>query len=117
MMTQRGVRAHTRMDDADNKEFLDHFFNFIFLCKGVAIWTYIGGKASWDKGNGMIMNTVGRRESLGSGKYHLMFRKEGLEVLGHWGCLCGLYGVELGNDTRMTFFEHFFHAMRTDDLR
>jgi hypothetical protein len=28
----------------------------------------IGGKASWDKGNGMIMNTTGRRESLGSGK-------------------------------------------------
>jgi hypothetical protein len=65
----------------------------------------------------MIMNTAGRRESLGSGKYHLMFRKEGLEVLGHWGCLCGLYGMELGNDTRMTFFEQFFHAMRTDDLR
>ena len=57
------------------------------------------------------------RESLGSGKYRLMFRKEGLEVLGHWWDLCGLYGVELGNDTRMTFFEQFFHAMRTDDLR
>jgi hypothetical protein len=105
------------MDDTYSKEFLNHFLNFIFLCKGVAIWTDIGGKASWDKGNGMIMNTVGRRESLGSGKYHLMFRKEGLEVLGHWGCLCGLYGMELGNDTRMTFFEHLFHAMGTDDLR
>jgi len=63
------------------------------------------------------MDTVGRRESLGSGKYHLMFKKEGLEVLGHWWGLYGLYGVELGNDTRMTFFEQFFHAMRTDDLR
>jgi hypothetical protein len=71
------------MDDAGNKEFLDHFFNLIFLCKRVAIWTYIGGKATWDKGNGMIMDIEGRRESLGSGKYHLMFRKEGLEVLGH----------------------------------
>jgi hypothetical protein len=105
------------MDDVSNKEFLDHFFNFIFLCKWVAIWMYIGGKASWDKENGMIMDTVGRSESLGSGKYRLMFRKEGLEVLGHWWGLCGLYGVELGNDTRMTFFEQFFHAMRTDDLR
>ena len=114
---QRGVRAHTRMDDVDNKEFLDHLFNFIFLCKGVVLWTYIGGKASWDKGNGMIMNTVGRRESLGSGKYYLMFRKEGLQVLGHWWCLCDLYGMELGNDIQMTFFEQFFHAMRTDDLR
>ena len=78
---------------------------------------YIGGKASWDKGNGMIMDTTGRRESLGSGKYCLMFRKEGLEVLGNWGCPCGLYGVELGNDTGMTFFEQFFHVIRTDDLR
>jgi hypothetical protein len=65
----------------------------------------------------MIMNTVGRRESLGSGKYHLMFRKEGLEVLWHRGCLFCLYGMELGNDTRMTFFEHLFHAMGTNDLR
>jgi hypothetical protein len=71
------------MDDAGNKEFLDHFFNFIFLCKGVSIWRYIRGEAFWDKGNGMIMDTPGRRESLGSGKYRLMFRKEGLEVLGH----------------------------------
>jgi hypothetical protein len=78
---------------------------------------YIGGKASWDKVNGMIMDTTGRRESLGSGKYYFMFRKEGLEVLGHWWGLCGLYGMELGNDTRMTFFEQFFNAMRNDDLR
>jgi hypothetical protein len=36
----------------------------------------IGRKASYDKGNGMIMNTMGRRESLGSGKIHLMFRED-----------------------------------------
>jgi hypothetical protein len=78
---------------------------------------YIGGKASWDKGNGMIMDTEVRRESLESGKYCLMFRKEGLEVLGHWWGLCGLYGVELRNDAKMTFFEQFFHAMRIYDLR
>ena len=77
----------------------------------------IGRKACGYKGNGMIMNTTGRRESLGSVKYYLMFRKEGLKVLGHWGCLCGLYGMELDNDTRMTFFEKLFHAMGTDDLR
>jgi hypothetical protein len=77
----------------------------------------IGRKASRYKGNGMIMNTVGRRDSLGSEKYHLMFREEGLEVLRHRGCLCCLYGMELGNDTRMTFFEHLFHAMGTNDLR
>ena len=77
----------------------------------------IGRKASWYKGNGMIMNTMGRRESMGSGKYQLVFRKYGLEVMRDRGCLCFLYGMELGNDTRMTFFEQFFHAMGTNDLR
>ena len=105
------------MDESDSKEFLDHFFNFILLGKGVAIWMYVGGKASWDKGNGMIIDTTGRGESLGSGEYCLMFRQEGLEVLGYGWDLCGLNGVELGYDTRMTFFEQFLHAMRTDDFR
>jgi hypothetical protein len=62
---QRGVRARTRTDDSGSKDFLDLFFNFIFLCKGVVIWTYIRGKASWDKGNGIIMDTTGRGESCG----------------------------------------------------
>jgi hypothetical protein len=83
----------------------------------VAIRTDIGRKASGYKGNGKIMNIVGRRESLESLKYHFMFRKEGLEVFQHRGCLCCLYGMELGNDTRMTFFEHLFHAMGTNDLK
>ena len=83
----------------------------------MAIQTDIGRKASGYKGNGMIMNTEGRRESLGSGKYHLMFRKEVLDVLQHRGCLCCLYGMELGDNTRMTLFEHLFHAMGTNDLR
>jgi hypothetical protein len=65
----------------------------------------------------MRMNTTGRRESHGSGKDHLMFRKDGLEVLQHRGCLCCLYGMDLGNNTRMTFFEEIFHAMGTNDLR
>jgi hypothetical protein len=105
------------MDDSGSKEFLDHFFNFILLGKGVEIWTYVGRKASGDKGNGMIMDTAGRRESLGSGEDYLMFSQEGLEVLGHGWDLCCLNGMELGYDTRMTFFEQFLHAMRTDDFR
>jgi hypothetical protein len=35
----------------------------------------------------MIMKTKGRRESLGSGKNHLMFIEDGLEVV------CGTKGV------------------------
>jgi hypothetical protein len=94
---KRIIGAHTRADNTYVKEFLDHFLNFIFWGKGVTIWMDIGRKASWYKGNGMIMNTTGRRESLGSGKDHLMFRKDGLEVLRHRGFLCCLYGMELGN--------------------
>jgi hypothetical protein len=70
----------------------------------VAIWIEIRRKASRYKGNGFIMNTIGRRVALGSGKYHLMFRKESLEVMRDRGCFCFLNGMELGNDTRMTFF-------------
>jgi hypothetical protein len=110
------VGARTREDNAYAKEFFDHFLNFIFLGKGVMIQTYIGRKVSWYKGNGMIMNTTGRRESLGSGKYHLMFRKDVLEVLRHRGCLCCLYGMELGNNTIMTFFVQVFHVMGTNDI-
>ena len=113
----RRVGARTRADNTCIKDFLDHFLNLFFLEKGVMIQMNIGRKDSEYKGNGMIMNTVGRRESLGSGKYHFMSRKEGLEVLGYWGCLCGLYGMELGNETGMKFFEKLFHAMGTDDLR
>jgi hypothetical protein len=111
------VGAHTREDNTCIKEFLDHFLNFIFLDKRVMIRTYIGVKASTYKGNGMIMKTKGRRDSLGSGKDHLIFRKDGLEVLRYQGCLSCLYGMELGNNTRMTFFEKYFHVMGTNDLR
>jgi hypothetical protein len=70
----------------------------------MTIGTDIGRKASQDKGNGMIMNTMGRRKSLGSGKNHLIFREDGLEVLRHRGCLSCLYDMELGNNSRMAFF-------------
>ena len=53
---QGRVGAHTRVDNAYIKEFLDHFLNFIFLGKGVTIGTNIGRNASWYQGNGMIMN-------------------------------------------------------------
>jgi hypothetical protein len=78
---RRQVGACTRADNTYINEFLDHFLNFIFLGKGVTIRKNIGRKASEYKGNGMIMNTIGRREALGSGNDQLMFRKDGLEVL------------------------------------
>jgi hypothetical protein len=49
-------------------------------------------------------------------KNNLMFREDGLEVLRHKGCLNGLYGMELGNNIRMSFFEKI-HAMGTNDLQ
>jgi hypothetical protein len=114
---RRRVGAHTRVDNTCVKKFLNHFLNIIFLGKGVMTGTNIGRKDSWDKGNGMIMNTTGRRESLGTGKNHLMFREDGLEVLWQKGCLSFLYGMELDNNAQMTFFEHLFHPMGTNDLR
>jgi hypothetical protein len=114
---RRRVGAHTREDNICIKQFLNHFLNFIFFGKGVTIGMDIGRKASWDKKNGMIMNTMARRESLGSGKNHLMFREDGLDVLWHKGCLIFLYGMELGNNARMTFFEERFHVMGTNDIR
>jgi hypothetical protein len=98
------------------EQVLNNFLNFIFLGKGVTIGTNIGRKDSWDKGNGMIMNTTRRGKSLGSGKNHLMFREDGLEVLWHRWYLSCLYGMEFGNNARMTFFEQMFHAMGTNDL-
>jgi hypothetical protein len=65
---KRGVGAHTRVDNTYVEQFLNYFLNFFFLGKGVMIGTDIGRKYSWDKGNGMIMNTTQRRESLRSGK-------------------------------------------------
>jgi hypothetical protein len=64
----------------------------------------------------MTMNTMRRRDSLGSIKNHLIFREDGLEVMRHNECLSGLDGMELGNNVKMTFFEKLFHAMGTNDL-
>jgi hypothetical protein len=38
----------------------------------------------------------GKEGVLGSGKYCLMFRKKGLEVLGYWWGLCGLVWCGVG---------------------
>ena len=64
----------------------------------------IGRKDARVTGNGMIMNTTGRRKSLGSGKNNLMFGEDGLEIRRHIGCLSGMNGMELCNNVRMTFF-------------
>jgi hypothetical protein len=52
----------------------------------------------------MIMNTMGRGKSMGSGKNSLVFGEDRLEVRMHKGCLNCLNGMELGNNARMTFF-------------
>jgi hypothetical protein len=64
----RRVGALTRVDNTCIKQFLNYFLNFIFFGIGVAIGMNIGRKDSWYKGYGMIMNTMGRRDSMGSGK-------------------------------------------------
>jgi hypothetical protein len=110
------VGAHTRMDNTCVEQFLNNFLNFIFLGKGMKIGIDIGRKGVGDKGNGMIMITMGRRESLVSGKNNFMIREDRLEVLRHRRCPNGLNGMELCNNARMTFFENLFHAMGTDDL-
>jgi hypothetical protein len=81
-----------------DEQFLNNFLNFIFLGKGMMIGMNIGRKVVGDEGNGMIMNTMGRRKSLGSGKNNLMFGEDGLEVRRHRGCLSGLNGMELCNN-------------------
>ena len=107
----------TRMDNTHFEQFLNNFLNFIFLGIWMTIGTNIGRKVVGDKGNGMIMNTMGRRKSLGSGKNILMFGEDELEVWQHKGCLSGVNGMELCNNAAMTFFEEIFHVMGTDDIR
>jgi hypothetical protein len=101
---RRRVGARSRADNTYVEIFLNNFLNFIFLEKGMMIGTNIGRKVVGDKGNGMIMNNTERRESLGNVKNYLMFREDGLEVLWHRGCLSCLNGMELCNNSKMTFF-------------
>jgi hypothetical protein len=104
---KRRVGSHTRTDNTCVEHLLKMFLNFIFLGKGMMIGMDIGRKANEDKGNGMIMKTTGRRESLGSGKNNLMFGENELEVLRHIKCLNGLDAMELCNNSIMTFLRIF----------
>jgi hypothetical protein len=65
----------------------------------------------------MIMDTVGRGNSMGSVKNSLVSREYRLEVMVEQGCLKGFNGMELGNNDRMTFFEYLFYSVGTDDLQ
>jgi hypothetical protein len=96
---------------------MNNFLNFILLGKGMMIRENIGRKTSQYERNGMIMDAMGRGKFLGSGKNNLVSGEDRLEVGMHRGCLNGLNGVELGNNSRMTLFEEIFHSMGTDDLR
>ena len=104
------------MDDSNSKEFLDHFFNFIFLQRGGDMDGYLGegflGQEEWND-----HEHHGKKGVPGEWNNHLMFIEDGLEVLQHRGCLSGLNGMELCNNARMTFFEHLFHVTGADDLR
>jgi len=64
----RIIGASTRTDNTHDEQLFNNFLNFIFLGKGMMIGMNIGRKDVGDKDNGMIMNTIGRRKSLGSGK-------------------------------------------------
>jgi hypothetical protein len=100
----RRIEASTSMDNARNEQFLNNFLNLIFLGKGMTIRMNIGRKFVGDEGNGMIMNTTGRRNSLGSGKNSLMLGEDGLDVRRHKGCINGVNGMELCNNVGMTIF-------------
>jgi hypothetical protein len=114
---KRRVGAPTRTNKTCGEQLLNNFLNFIFLGKGMTIGTNIGRKDFGNKGNKMIMNTMGRRKSQGSVKNNLIFGEDGLEVLQHRGCLSGVNGMELCNNVKMTFLEEIFHAMGIDDLQ
>jgi hypothetical protein len=62
----RRVGARTRTDNTCGEKFLNNFLNLIFLGKWMTIGTNIGRKVFGDKGNGMIMNTMRWRKSLGT---------------------------------------------------
>jgi hypothetical protein len=91
------------------------FLNFILLGKGMTIRPNIGRKTAQDERDGIIMDSTGRGEFFGSGKNKLVERNDRLEVEMH--IRNNMNGVDLGYNSRMTFFEEIFYAMGTDDLR
>ena len=83
---KRKIRASTREDNTRFEQFMHYFLNFILLGKGMMIRENIGRNIFGDERNGMIMNTMGRGESL-NGKNSLVFGYDRLEVRMHEGCL------------------------------
>jgi hypothetical protein len=114
---KRIIGVGTREDNTHLEQLLHDFLNFILLGKGMMIRKNNRRKIFRNKGKGMIMNTIGRGDSLRSGKNNLVFGDDRLEVRMHGECLNYLNGMELGNNTRMTFLEKIFHLMRNDDLK
>jgi hypothetical protein len=53
----------------------------------------------------MVMVIAGGRKASGILENSVVLGKDRLEVGVHRGCLNCLNGMELGDDTRMTFFE------------
>jgi hypothetical protein len=96
---------------------MNNFLNLILLGKGMTIRSNIGRKTAWDERDGMIMDSMGRGNFFGSGKNNLVVGENRLQVVMHKRCLNNMNGVELGYNSRMTFFEELFHMMGTDDLR
>jgi hypothetical protein len=64
----------------------------------------IGRKTARDERGGMIMDSMGRGKLYGSGKNKLVVRKDRLEFGMHKRCLNIMNGVDLGYNSRMTFF-------------
>jgi hypothetical protein len=62
---RRRIGVGTRMNKTHFKKFLNNFPNFIILGKGMMIRENIGRNISQYERNGMIMDTMGRGESLG----------------------------------------------------
>jgi hypothetical protein len=58
-----------------------------------------------------------RRKALESEKKNLVFGDDTLEVNMHHRFLNFLNRMELGNNSRMEFFEEIFHSMGTNDLK
>jgi hypothetical protein len=63
-------------DNIHLEQFLHYFLKFSLLGKWVTIRENIGRNTSRNKGNGMIMNTTRRRNSMRGGKNNLMFGKD-----------------------------------------
>jgi hypothetical protein len=96
---------------------MSNFLNFILLGKWMMIRPNIRRKTFRDERDGMIMDSTGRGKLFGGGKNNLVAGEDSLEVRMHIRCLKNMNGVELGDNSQITFFEDLFHAMGTDDLK